>query len=599
MTETTNNPIDAVLANHVGDAEQLQFIISTNKKIIVQAPAGYGKTRTMISKLAYILVNHQVLAPKKILALTFSVNAAYKIKKDVIEQLPNILQGNRSDAAISLNSKISVSNYHGFCRKVLSRYGYLLHEKLRKVNEFISFDDGRAANITDLGLGTSPNAVNACTDYSDRIKTSEIQYLRAQFESYNNYALTEFIPNEHISFNSILTLTLKLFHDHPKILNFYQKLYPIIFIDEFQDTNFFGYALLKKLITDSTSAYLMGDSLQRIYGFIGAIPNILQNAKETYNMEVIELKSNYRFRDNPNMLLLDNNVRRNAENIIAPSIVADATINLNTFSSQDDEAVYVFNKSQEIITLNETDKIAILFRNGFNNPNTNRIINEFDNNGVEYFYALFSDEDENYKRFHFNCAKEFSILLKQSRLSKRTCNKHIQKVKEIYQAENNPLYNALIKLMEIFYERLYSEYSFVLLDDEEKIILIKETFDGFGLKQYIEYIDSRIIISTIHGAKGLEWEYVIMPDMEQYSLLSWFGFCGNCPHKSNCQLHPGSANPTYIEEMSVFYVGFTRAKKQVFFSASNEGITWKGEVQERNLSCFLQMKGIKHDQFID
>ena len=146
--------------------------------------------------------------------------------------------------------------------------------------------------------------------------------------------------------------------------------------------------------------------------------------------------------------------------------------------------------------------------------------------------------------------------------------------------------------MEIFYERLYSEYSFILLDDEDKIILIKETFDGFGLKQYMEYVDSRIIISTIHGAKGLEWEYIIMPDMEQYSLPSWFGFCGDCPHKGNCELHPASANPKYIEEMSVFYVGFTRAKKEVFFSASNEGIKWNGDTQNRNLSCFLQLRGI-------
>ena len=314
----------------------------------------------------------------------------------------------------------------------------------------------------------------------------------------------------------------------------------------------------------------MGDTLQRIYGFIGAIPNILQNAQEGYDMEMIELKNNYRFRDNPNMLLLDNNIRKNAENMIAPSITDDATIKLNVSDDQNTEAEYIFAKSQEIIALNESDKVAILFRNGFNNKNTHRIIDEFDANGVEYFYGLFSDEDENYKRFHFNCAKEFSGLLKNSRLSKQTCKRHIDRIKAIYQEENNPLYTALIQLMKIFYERLYLEYGFILLDDEDKVILIKETFDGFGLKQYMEYVDSRIIISTIHGAKGLEWEYVIMPDMEQYSLPSWPGFCGECRHKHDCQLHPSSTNSKYIEEMSVFYVGFTRAKKEVFFSASRQ-----------------------------
>lgn len=593
MTETAANTIDTILAHHAGDDEQLNFIKTTNRKVIVQAPAGYGKTRTMVSKLAYILTTHQILAPKKILALTFSVNAAYKIKKDVIEQLPNILKGGQSHVASSLNSKISVSNYHGFCRKVLGRYGYLLHEKLGKINEFTSFDDGRANNTINLGLGTHQDVVIACTEYSKKMKASEVQYLYDHFDAYNNHIITNFIPHEYISFNSILTLTLKLFHEYPKILEFYQKLYPIIFVDEFQDTNFFSYAILRKLFTENTSVYLMGDALQRIYGFIGAIPNIIQNAKERYGMEIIELKNNYRFRDNHNMLLLDSNVRRNAENIIAPSVIKDALVAVKVLDHQNDEAKYVLDKSQEITALSDTDKIAILFRNGFNNKNTHRIIDEFDRNGVDYFYGLFSDEDENYKMFHFNCAKELSFLLKGSRLSKRLCKRHVAKIQAIYQGENNPLYNALIQLMEIFYERLYSEYSFILLDNEDKVILIKETFDGFGLKQYMEYVDSRIIISTIHGAKGLEWEYVIMPDMEQYSLPSWFGFCGNCLHKYNgCEFSPSTANSKYLEELSVFYVGFTRAKKEVYFSASKEGLSSDGRAQKREVSCFLYLKGI-------
>ena len=356
--------------------------------MIVQAPAGYGKTRTMVSKLAYILSTNQVLSPKKILALTFSVNAAYKIKKDVIEQLPNVLGGKERANALSLHSKISVSNYHGFCRKVLSRYGYLLHDQLKTVNEFTSFDDGRADNITRLGLGVLPEVVIACTEYCDHIKASDITYLRNHFDAYNTHILDNFIPNSYISFNSILTLTLKLFYEYPNVLNFYQKLYPTIFVDEFQDTNFFGYALIRKLIADDTSVYLMGDPLQRIYGFIGAIPNILQAAKEKYNMDLIELKQNYRFKDNPNMLLLDNNVRRNAENIISPTITTNAHISLQITENQDCEADYVLEKSQELLNLNATDKIAILFRNGFNNNNTHRIIDAFDTNELDYFYGL-------------------------------------------------------------------------------------------------------------------------------------------------------------------------------------------------------------------
>lgn len=583
---------NAILTYHSDDEEQTRFITTLNNKVIVQAPAGYGKTRTMVSKLAYILVSKQILSPKKILALTFSVNAAYKIKKDVIEQLPNIVQNGEENTTINLSKKITVSNYHGFCRRVLNRYGYLLHEKLSGIHEFVAFDDGSENNINRLNLNTPLEVIRCCNNYSTNIKSSNIEYLRANFTHYNNYVLSHFIPNEYIPFNSILTLTLRLFQKHPKILTFYQKLHPIIFVDEFQDTNFLAYNLLKKLITDDSSVYLMGDALQRIYGFIGAIPNILEDAQQSYEMEMIELKKNYRFKDNPDMLLLDNNVRKNAENMLMPNISTDANIKLKIFDNQDLESAYIFEKCQKIIDATDTCKVAILFRNGIKNRNTLRIIEEFDKNDVDYFFGLFSDEDQNYKNFHFDCAKEFSKLLKNNRLSKRTCKKHIAVIKSIYENEGNLLYAALMQLVEIFYNRLYSEYSFILLDDEDKIILIKETFDGFGLKQYMEYVDSRIILSTIHGAKGLEWEYVLMPDMEQYSLPNWYGFCDNCHHKNSCMIPAAATSPKYVEEMSVFYVGFTRGKKEVFFSASKEAIKSNGDIQNRNLSCFMNLKGL-------
>lgn len=596
MTNNNNdhNPITTILSFHSDDPEQKEFILSTDKKIIVQAPAGYGKTKTMVSKLAYIIASNQLLSPKKILALTFSVNAAYKIKKDVVEQLPLALGEEQKRVAVSLSSKVLVSNYHGFCRRVLSRYGYLLHENLKKINEFTSFDDSREQNITQLLLSTPREVIISCIEYSNKIKTSSREYLLENFDEYNNNALNNFIPHEYISFNSILTLTLKLFHDYPKVLSFYRKLFPYIIVDEFQDTNFFGHALLSKLVIDDSYLYLMGDSLQRIYGFIGAIPNILEICKNRYNMQVIELKNNYRFRDNPNMLLLESNIRKNAENISSPQIQRDALINFNSLVNQNEEADYVLSKCNEIINNNNEDKVAILFRLGHTNKNTQCIINKFDDNNINYFYGLFSDEDDYYKNYHFICARELSKLLRNSKLSRRTCKKHLSIIKEYFKDNITPLFDALIQLTEIFYNRLFAEYSFAILSDEDKLILIKETFDGFGLKQYMEYVNCRVIISTIHGAKGLEWDQIIMPDMEQYSIPSWFGYCGVCSFKSNCDLNFESTNSKYLEALSIFYVGFTRAKKEVFFSASQEGIKSDGSNQQRNMSCFLKLKGIKY-----
>ena len=64
---------------HQGDEKQLEIIFSPNKRLLVEAPAGYGKTHTMVSRIAYLISIGKLPVPKKLLALTFSVNAAYKM----------------------------------------------------------------------------------------------------------------------------------------------------------------------------------------------------------------------------------------------------------------------------------------------------------------------------------------------------------------------------------------------------------------------------------------------------------------------------------------------------------------------------------------
>ncbi len=84
-----------------------------------------------------------------------------------------------------------------------------------------------------------------------------------------------------------------------------------------------------------------------------------------------------------------------------------------------------------------------------------------------------------------------------------------------------------------------------------------------------------------------------MPDMEQYSMPNWYGLCGACNHKSNCNLTVNSKNEkNFLEELSVFYVGVTRVRKQIFFSASKTRLKANGTPQGANLSCMLKLPGI-------
>ena len=170
---------------HLDDPQQLEYIFSEQKRIIVEAPAGYGKTKTMISKIAYQLATSQVPSPKKFLALTFSVNAAYKIKKDVTEQVP-ILLDSFGALTFEINDRIVVSNYHGLSRRILKRYGYKLQSNLKNIDSLTTFDDDSDRGFKENSINLEFQKVEFINSYSQAIKNHNYAFLKDNIEAYND-----------------------------------------------------------------------------------------------------------------------------------------------------------------------------------------------------------------------------------------------------------------------------------------------------------------------------------------------------------------------------------------------------------------------------
>ncbi len=577
-------------ARHGGDLKQLEVVFSSSPRILVEAPAGYGKTNTMVSKIAYMLATGQIPYPKRLLALTFSVNAAYKIKRDVIEQIPNLLSG--TGLSVNVNDKIFISNYHGFCRNALKKYGYLLSEFLFSIDKLQSVDDSNPQHTMASNKRLDIKAANLLADFDSALKKTDVKSLTAGLNSYNEIVIANLLPNDHISYNSILTLTIKLFNDYPKILEFYRQYYSAILVDEYQDTNTLSYWLIKMLITDKSKVILLGDSLQRIYGFIGAIPNLLSKSEKEFNLTRITLDTNHRFALNPQMLRLDSNIRRNAENPYGPTIADEVIVDLTVAADQNTESANVAAKCVSLIKSNAGAKLAILVKQRGNNANS--IIESFNALGIPYFFCLFTDEDPDYIQFHRKCRAEFGELIQvRDRITKALCASHIKKVAQKYPPDKNSMNDALLTLLGIFWERIFIDYQY--LSNDERKFLIMDTFDYNGLKQYIEYAKSDIIISTVHAAKGLEWDFVILPDMEQDSFPNYYGLCGHCGCRPKCNLIISQSNERqFLEELSVFYVAVTRAKKQVYFSSSKTQLDTNNNPRVKEISCFLRLPGIKY-----
>jgi len=579
---------EKITNRHGSNEKQLEVIFSEDNKIIVEAPAGFGKTNTMVSKIAYMIASNQIPTPKKLLALTFSVNAAYKIKKDVLKEIPDLLNNDN----FKINDKLYVSNYHGFCRNILRKNGYILSETLLLIEGFQSIDDSRVENNVSYGL--EPTEAQILADFNQFVKNSDGNEIISKCEEYNSIVISKLLPQNMIPYNAILTITIKLLRDNPNILDFYKKYFVAILVDEFQDTNFLSWTLLHQFIDSNEHLKLifLGDSLQRIYGFIGAVPNLITRVADLYNMTEIRLNQNYRFKDNQQMLLLDSNIRKNAENPRNPDIQDIANIDFLWLTNQHNESLHIINKVNKILEDNENVKISILAKS--RGKNIDFIINEFSQHNIPYFYALFTDDDINYLRFNRDCLSQFIKLIKDDyTVNKTKLNKLVKTIKEIYKDEDNVIFKSLIKLLEIFREKIFIDFAF--LADEEKINLIKDTFESNGLKQYIEFIDANVIFSTIHGAKGLEWDYVILPDMEAYAFPNYYGLCSSCSpqSKQDCNLLvTDNIQTKFLEELSVFYVAVTRARKQVYFTASAKQINSSGNIVNRNISCFMKLKGI-------
>ncbi len=342
----------------------------------------------------------------------------------------------------------------------------------------------------------------------------------------------------------------------------------------------------------------MGDSLQRIYGFIGAIPDLLYLAEEEFSMTKISLNKNYRFRFNTNMLLLDRNIRRNAENFLNPKIVENAKINLSYFNKQEEEAIYVSLTIQDLLK-SPDNTVAILIQQ--RNPNIDLILEQLEADEIDYFYALFTDDDPEYIKFHQETLNTFFSVLQNSRskrINKLLLNKVYRKICNTYKDTKSKVIQSLLILMEAFFEKLLSEYGF--LNDEEKISFINDTIENRALKQSMDYVENRVFVSTVHGAKGLEWNYVMLPDMEPYVFPSFSSLCGACDFQTGrinagdyCRIQvENHTEKEILEELSVFYVAITRAKKEVIFSASRKRYNASGEIKNSKISCLLCLPGI-------
>ena len=577
---------------HEGDERQLEVIFSEDDRVIVEAPAGFGKTTTMVSRIAYLYASGSIPNPKRILALTFSVNAALKIKRDIAAKLPGLLD--QKNNPMSLSDKMTVTNYHGFCKGVLGKYGFLLSDLLRKnINLYFALGDEDIGKRTDVSNLVTNDELFLMRSVNENIKKS-LMPSDEDVATYNSIIIKKLLPHDYITHNAVILLTLELFKKYENVRSFYSNYYPLIIVDEFQDTNCIAWNLIEQVISDNTKMLFLGDPLQRIYGFIGALPSLMDDATKQYSMKKVALSKNYRFRNNQQMLLLDANIRLNAQ--LGFKLTDYDCANVPAFwgKTQEDESEQVALKVADILSRNSGSKVALLLRG--RNDSVQILEQALQNASLDYFYGMFTDEDSEYVRFHEHCQSVLIKSLGKTRyVNSRSLKQFVKKAEDTYSAEDERMASSLYKLLDALVEKVTLDYGD--LQAEEKFDYLLDIFENRQLKQAMEYVDSSVILSTVHGAKGLEWDYVFIVDLEIWGMPGYF-ICKDCANRfdntttAKCSF-PNISNAEFreklLDELSVFYVATTRARKQVYVSASQKRANGKSG----KYSCFAALPGIK------
>lgn len=575
---------EIIREKHNGDKEQLKFIFSDDKKIIVTAPAGCGKTTAMVSKIARELSVGHIPANKKVLAMTFSVNAAMKIKDSLKILLPDLVEDTEKYI-----SKVDIANYHNFAMRLLFKHGYSLNPEFSNLFEFKIVND----NSQELDAFIISSDSDKLKALDDAVKNSNEDNLMNVLDDYWDILNRKLITNHVITYNGILVSAIKLLCNQ-QVSTFYKEYYQMIIVDEFQDTNLLGYLLIKKLIGGNIIIFL-GDNVQKIYGFLGAINGIFNKFIESYPAIEIEFHNNYRFKTNERMKKLDSLIRDYAENY-SPSEL-EASILLKHLGNDEEEDEFIAEGIDRIIS-NSDDKVAVLVRAGWQG---NSIVSKLDERGIKYFNALFGETDPEYLKFYSIAIEEFHNTT-SGKVVQRDLQKCLNNIKsrehEIYKQDDKKfIFDAMYKLLEV----LFAEAKNWAGTSKDRYDNIDFTLENNGLKHMMEFINESVVLTSIHSAKGLEWEYVIIPKLNGFAFPGSF-VCRPCQDVHSCNsefdycefLYEESMKKAFQEEISVLYVAVTRAKKDVFMTV-NTGINrWN---HTKQTSCLLNLKGLSTEDY--
>jgi len=347
--------------------QQQKAVQATSGPLLLMAGAGSGKTRVLTHRIAYLL-GEKGVAPWNILAITFTNKAAREMR----ERIDKLVGPEAED--------IWISTFHSMCVRILRRdidriginRNFTILDAsdqltvVKKIMKERNIDPKKFEPRSILaGISNAKNELLSPEKYAKKITIAD-PYEKLTSDVYTEYQ-KRLLKNNALDFDDLIMTTIQLFERVPEVLEFYQRKFQYIHVDEYQDTNRAQYILVNQLAARFKNLCVVGDSDQSIYRWRGAdISNILSFEKDYDNAQVILLEQNYR--SSKNILhaanaVIENNANRKPKKLWTDNQVG-SKISYYRAATEKDEAFFIAKKIRDEIQMGNrkyTD-FAVLYR---------------------------------------------------------------------------------------------------------------------------------------------------------------------------------------------------------------------------------------------
>ncbi|MBU3701782.1 MAG: ATP-dependent DNA helicase PcrA, partial [Acidimicrobiia bacterium] len=589
---------------------QLEAVTHTVGPLLIIAGAGSGKTRVLTHRVAHLI--RTGVSPFEILAITFTNKAA-----DEMRQRVRALVGPVAD-------RMWVSTFHSACVRILRRDG----TRLGFPGSFTIYDQSDAVRlvgyvIRDLGLDPKKfpaKSVQATISAAKNDGLGPTQFTERAGSIFDRKIADVFVEYQArllsagaMDFDDLLTNTVRLFREHPDVLESYQRRFRHVLVDEYQDTNHVQNEMVLALGAVHHNVCVVGDADQSVYRFRGAdMRNILEFEDAFPETTVLLLEQNYRSTQNildAANAVIDNNMSRRPKELWTDTGAGEAIVRYHA-DDESDEAQWVTSRIAHLHDAGHRwGDCAVLYRTNAQS----RVLEEFlVRMGIQYrviggtrFYDRREVKDAlAYLRLTVNPADEVSCKrvlnvpkrgVGESSVGRLDAHARAHGLSFIEALREAPaagvtgkaakgiamfltLLDELTPMVESgpatvleaalqrsgYVAELEAEHSVEadgrienlaeLVGAAREVGSVDEFLEQVSLVADIDALDgdeSSVVLMTLHSAKGLEFPCVFMIGLED----------GVFPHSRSI------GDPDELEEeRRLAYVGITRAKERLHLS---------------------------------